>query len=399
MKDTPIITSLTDLDKYKFTMGYVFFCLFSNVLVRYRFKNRSKLNLLPYKAEIEAQLKHLCTLRFTPKELTSIQLRNPYFSTAWIEFLRNLQLNYDYLDIREVDGELYIGTHPNTPLIYTTWFETFILSIVQEIHTNHAFPNFDYTEAKRTLEGNIKDSNEFFRTVSNFSMAEFGGRRRFNSYWHEYVLTELKAGLPSNCFVGTSNMFYAQKLDLLDIGTMAHEYLQLGQGLDEVSLDKSLRYMLQKWLDVYDGKLGIALTDVVGFDAFLRDFAPHFANSFTGCRHDSGDPFIWGEKLIDHYKKLGINPVTKTAVFSDGVSFDLMFKLINRFRGRINISFGIGTNLVCDMGPLYKALQMVMKLVEVNGKPVAKIPDSKGKGMCEDPEHVELMKKIFKIKI
>lgn len=396
--DTPIITSLLDQDKYKFTMLYVFFTHFSSVLSRYKFKNRSDINLIPFKDEIIEQLKAVCELRLTDEELKFIKKRNPYFNDAYIEFLRNMKLNFDYLDIREENGELYIGTHPNTPLIYTTWFEIFILSIVQEIYTRKTYPNVNYDEGKRLLQLKIDKANHHFKNVSNFIIAEFGCRRRFNRYWHEYVLEELAEQLPKNCFVGTSNMYFAKQFDILDIGTMAHEYLCLGQQIQDTQLVNFQKYMLQKWTNVYRGELGIALSDTVGFDAFLRDFDKYFAKLYDGVRHDSGSPFELGDRMIEHYKSLKINPNTKTVVFSDGVNFDLMIKLVDYFRGRINVSFGIGTNLVNDLGPEYKALQLVMKLVEVNGKPVAKISDSPGKGMCEDDKFLSYLKKVFQIK-
>jgi len=395
--DKPIINSLLDTDKYKYTMLYVFFSRFSNVLSRYSFKNRSSYNLLPYMDEIKDHVKHLCSLSLESKELGFLKERNPYFSVAFIEFLRHFKLNYDYIDIREKEGRLHIGTQPDSPLIYTSPFETFVLGIAQEVYTRNEYPNMDYSEGRRRLDDKIKKGNAFFRNVSTFTFADFVTRRRPSFDWHEEMLLALKAGFPSNCFVGTSNLHFSMKHDLLDIGTMAHEYEMLGQGLQGVNLKDSVKYMLQVWSEVYRGRLGIALSDVVGFDAFLRDFDLYFAKLFDGCRHDSGDPFWWCEKLINHYEQLGLSPTSKTAVFSDSVTFELMFKLIERFRNQIKLSFGIGNHLGFDLGPLYVALQMVMKLVEVNGNPVAKISDSKGKGMCEDAEHETHVKKVFQI--
>lgn len=395
--DKPIINSRLDIDKYKFTMGYVFFMYFTNLSSRYKFKNRSNINLLPYMDEIKDQLKHLCTLKFTPQELDFLKARNPFFSPAYMEFLRNTQLNYDYLDIREENGELYIGTLPDVPLIYATWFEIHVLSIVEEVYTRNTFPNFDYTEGDRLLDEKIKMANDYHKNKAYFTFADFITRRRINFSRHNHVIKRLATEIPSRCFVGTSNMLLAKLYDILDIGTMAHEYLQVGQGLDNISLAHHQKFMLQKWADTYQGTLGIALTDVVGFDAFLKDFNLYFAKLFDGCRHDSGDPFVWGEKLIAHYEKLGISATSKTAVFSDGVSFDLMFRLIDRFRGRIKLSFGIGTNLVNDLGPSFKTLQMVMKIIECNGNPVAKIADVAGKGMCEDENHKANIMRTFNI--
>jgi nicotinate phosphoribosyltransferase len=347
--------------------------------------------------EIIEELKHVCTLRFTEDELEFIKKRNPFFSDAYIEFLRNLQLNYDYMDIREENGQLYIGTKPNSPLIYTTWFELYVLPIVQEVYTRNVYPNVDYSEGKRILDENIKKAKTYYEHVARFSIADFGHRRRFNAYWQDYVLQAMTTGLSSDCFVGTSSMYFAKKYDIKDIGTFAHEYLAIGQSIDNVTLLKSQSYMFQKWADTYRGEMGIALSDLLGFDAFLRDFDKYFCKLYDGIRIDSGVPQDVGNAMIEHYKKMRIDPNTKTLVFSDGIDFDSMLELVAYFRGRINVSFGIGTKLVNNLGADYKALQLVMKLIRVNGKPVAKVADSPGKGMCEDEEYLKYLKKVFQI--
>jgi nicotinate phosphoribosyltransferase len=194
-------------------------------------------------------------------------------------------------------------------------------------------------------------------------------------------------------FVGTSNVWAAKNLGIKPIGTMAHEYIMAGQALTRVA--DSQKYMLQKWADEYRGHLGIALSDTLGFDAFRLDFDAYFAKLYDGCRHDSGDPVEWGNELIKHYTKMGIYAPVKTAVFSDGLDVDKMIELAINFSGRINTSFGIGTNLVNDCGP--DPLQLVMKMTYCNGQPVAKVSDSPGKGMCEDEDYLRYLKQQFRI--
>jgi len=160
-------------------------------------------------------------------------------------------------------------------------------------------------------------------------------------------------------------------------------------------LVQAQKVALQKWADEYRGELGIALSDIVGFDAFLRDFDRYFALLFDGCRHDSGDPGVWCEKLIEHYKSLRIDPKSKVAVFSDGLTFPVAVQLFTRFCNSIITSFGIGTYLTNDVG--VEAMQNVIKMVECEHKPVAKVSDSKGKGMCEDPEFESYLKKVYQI--
>jgi len=169
----------------------------------------------------------------------------------------------------------------------------------------------------------------------------------------------------------------------------------VGQGREDVPLRNSQSSMLQAWVDEYRGDLGIALSDTVGIDAFLRDFDLYFAKLYDGLRHDSGDPFEWANKVINHYEKLGIDPSGKTLVFSDGLNVVKATEIWNAFRGRVKLSFDIGTNLTNDFDNI-EPLQIVMKLTEVNGKPVAKISDSHGKGMCKDEAFLSYLKKVLR---
>jgi nicotinate phosphoribosyltransferase len=211
--------------------------------------------------------------------------------------------------------------------------------------------------------------------------------------WHYALIQQIVAQLPSY-FLGTSNVLLAKEFNVTPIGTMAHEWLQAGQALTRIR--DSQKFMLQKWADVYRGDLGIALSDVVGVDAFIRDFDLYFAKLFDGCRQDSGCPFEWGEKIIQMYKDLRIDPATKVAVFSDSLDISKAKKLYDRFHGRLKIMFGIGTNLTNDVG--VEPLNIVIKMVSCNGMPVAKIADGNGtKGMCEDDEYLKYLKSQFLI--
>ena len=156
------------------------------------------------------------------------------------------------------------------------------------------------------------------------------------------------------------------------------------------------RLALQTWANEYRGKLGIALTDCVGMDQFLKDFDLYFAKLFDGCRHDSGDPYKWCNKLISHYLINGIDPMTKTAVFSDGLNFDKGLKLIEAFRHSINVSLGIGTFFTNNISPSVRPLSIVIKMTECDGQPVAKLSDSPGKSMCKDADYVNFLNRLFK---
>jgi nicotinate phosphoribosyltransferase len=193
---------------------------------------------------------------------------------------------------------------------------------------------------------------------------------------------------------GTSNVYLAKQLGMTPIGTMAHEFMQAFQALD-VRLRDSQKAALEAWVHEYRGDLGIALTDVVGMDAFLRDFDLYFAKLFDGLRHDSGDPYIWGDKAIAHYEKLKIDPKTKVLTFSDGLNLEKAWELHQYFRGRIKTSFGIGTNLTNDMG--ITPINIVLKLVECNGQPVAKLSDSPGKTMINNDTYLAYLRQVFEV--
>lgn len=394
MKREAIIKSLLDQDLYKFSMCQCVFHQFAKQRpwVRIKFKCRNANNLAKYVDEINEQLDYLCTLRFTKDELNYLRTRVHWLSHDFIDFLEMLQLKREYIKCW-VDANNELQIVAEGPWIQVIWFEIFVLSIVQEVWTYNEYYDIDFTYGRKALQEKIDLANNYGNKL-RFNFADFGSRRRFSFDWHREVITELSK-LHRTVFTGTSNVLFAKEFNLAPIGTMAHEYLQAGQALGP-RIVNSQKFMLETWVQEYRGDLGIALTDVVGFDAFLRDFDKYFAKLYDGCRHDSGDPFQWCERLIAHYQSFGIDPMTKTAVFSDGLTFPLAFEIAERFRGRIKTSFGIGTNLTNDVG--VTPLQVVMKMVECNGSPVAKISDSSGKGMCEDAEYLAYVKKVFNIK-
>jgi len=206
------------------------------------------------------------------------------------------------------------------------------------------------------------------------------------------VVEILAKELPDN-FIGTSNVDLARRYNLKPIGTMAHEFIQAAQALTRIK--DSQKFAFDTWAKEYRGDLGIALSDCLGFEAFLNDFDMFFSKLFDGARHDSGDPYIWGEKLIAHYESFGIDPITKSAVFSDGLDFSKAIEIHETFKDRIKVSFGIGTNITNDTG--FKAPQIVIKMTECDGRPVAKISDSKGKMMCKDDDYLKYLASVFNI--
>jgi nicotinate phosphoribosyltransferase len=363
---------------------------FPAVDVEYEFKCRNDLIYsVAVKDRIEKEIEHLCSLRFTNDELSYLR-SIPFFKENYIEFLKGFQLQREYVHLGENAGAFTLSIKGNW--FHTVLFEVPLLAIISEVCL---CPEGRNTKAElvglRLLHEKVQKVREY-RT--DFQFADFGLRRRFSSFWQDQVVSILAENLPTQ-FIGSSNVFLAKKYNLRPIGTMSHQWIMCGQGLPNVRLSESQRFMLDAWVREYRGDLGIALSDTLGFDAFLRDFDLFFAKLYDGCRHDSGDPVAWGEKLIAHYKALKIDPSTKTAVFSDGLTFPLALSLHSLFYGRIKTSFGIGTNLTNDTGVI--PLQNVIKLVKVNGNPVAKISDSRGKGMCQDAAYLRYLKSVFKI--
>jgi nicotinate phosphoribosyltransferase len=253
-------------------------------------------------------------------------------------------------------------------------------------------------EAERTAQQRLTQKLELLRGGeaelggdNPFLFFDFGLRRRYSAALQERVVEQLLAGAPQY-FRGTSNVLLAKRLGITPIGTMAHEYLQAYQAFG-FRLRDFQKAALEGWVQEYRGDLGIALTDVVGMDAFLRDFDLYFAKLFDGLRHDSGDPVAWGEKAIAHYQKLRIDPRTRRLVFSDGLDLPRALELYRHFNGRTQTGFGIGTNLTNDTSE--QPLNLVMKLTSCNGQPVAKLSDAPGKTLCTDQTFVGYLRQVF----
>ena len=240
-------------------------------------------------------------------------------------------------------------------------------------------------ELKTALAG-IPDAND-----SPFVLFDFGLRRRYSATWHDEVVQRLASELPAH-FRGTSNVYLAKRLGLTPSGTMAHEYLQAYQAFG-FRLRDFQKAALEGWVQEYRGDLGVALTDIVGMDAFLRDFDLYFAKLFDGLRHDSGDPVVWGEKAIAHYHALRIDPASKRLVFSDSLNIPRALELYRHFKGRIQTGFGIGTDLSNDTP--HPALNIVMKITACNGQPVAKLSDEPGKTLCDDQTFLAYLRQVF----
>lgn len=386
--ETMIIESLLDTDLYKFTMQQVVYHRFPDVKVEYTFKCRNAdLDLRPYIAEIQTELAHLCSLSLSMDEINYL-MTLPYLKSGYLESLSRLKLEANSVEIKEEGG---FTLHVRGDWYQTILFEVPLLAIINEVYFRRTQPDAPSKNSSglRNLEAKCELIRE--ADIPDFKIIEFGTRRRYSREWQRSVLAYLIQNVPEYV-AGTSNVASARQFGLKRYGTMAHEFLQACQAF--TALPDSQKFALDIWMQEYRGQLGIALSDVVGMDAFFRDFDRLFSMAYDGARHDSGDPYAWGEKLISHYNRYGIDPLTKLAVFSDGLDIPRALALSKHFKGRIKTMFGIGTNLTNDFD--FPALQIVMKMTRCNGRPVAKLSDSSGKTMCDNPAFLAYLLETFK---
>lgn len=394
MSLAPIITSLLDTDLYKFTMWQTFLHRFPAATGEYRFHNREAATM-PLGAladALEAQIDHLCTLRFRPEELSYLRSLR-FMKSDFVDYLELFQFRRRFIQVgRDAAGDLAITAQG--PLMHVMFFEIFVLAIVSQLW----FARFDravaFAEGRRRLEAKIALFRQFGREPPRrnpYVFFEFGTRRRAGREWQDEVVRTLAREVPE-FFRGTSNVDVARRNDLVPIGTMAHEYMQAFQGFG-YRLRDFQKMALENWVAEYRGDLGIALTDVVGMNAFLADFDLYFAKLFDGLRQDSGDPFEWGEKALAHYARLRVDPQTKILTFSDALDLPKSFAIYRAFADRAKVAFGIGTHFTNDLG--VPAPNIVMKLIQCNGVPVAKISDSPGKATSVDPTFLRYLRQVF----
>ena len=393
MKLEPIVISLLDTDLYKFNMDQVIFHKHTDLSGEYYFKCRNEGVTFTREMfdEINAQIDYLCTLTFNREELDYLRSIR-YIKNDYVEFLRLWRPIRDYVETSlSDDGQLEICV--KGPLFSAMQFEIYLLEIVNEVYFRM---RYDYetlrAQAKERLDRKIK---AFQDGTYTFTFAEFGCRRRLSREWEDVVVRRL-ATETKNC-IGTSNVYLAKKYNLTPIGTYAHEFVQMYQGIDSIPLAYTNHYALEDWYDEYRGDNGTALTDTITTDLFLLDFNRAMVNNFNGVRHDSGDPYEWGEKMIRHYERYGVNPKNKLLLFSDSLDFDRAQALYDYFCSRTKVSFGIGT--FCSNDTEEDALNIVIKLQSVNGRAVAKLSDSPGKTMCRDEQFVHYLKESVKFRI
>ena len=385
-----IITSLLETDAYKLSMGQAIYHYFSRYKTTWSFKCRNKdVHFTPEMVhEIRQQIQVYCNLRFTEDELAYID-KIRWIKGSYVDFLRLWKPRFEDFEITD-DAECGLSIETRGTWLNTSMYEIPVLAIVNEVYFRmaHGYDSL-FAGFKERLEEKIGWLQRDELCIGTFS--EFGLRRRLSAEAQDLVVRRLKEeNLGSSDFIGTSNVFLAKKYGLVPVGTMAHEWIMcVGQGDHSQNPAYSNRHALNAWVKEYGVLNGIALTDTITTDCFLRDFDLTFATLFSGTRHDSGDPYEWGEKMISHYESLGIDAKTKTLLFSDSLNFEKADAINNYFRGRAKVAFGIGTYLSNDTE--VPALNIVMKTTACNGQAVAKLSDTPGKGMCKDDGYIQYL--------
>ncbi|SEP54757.1 MULTISPECIES: nicotinate phosphoribosyltransferase [Butyrivibrio] len=395
-----IITSLLETDLYKFSMGQAIYHQFPSYTTTWTFKCRNKdVHFTDEMVEeIKRQLRLYCDLRFNEDELEYLRSIK-WIQDSYVDFLRLWQPRFEDFTIT-TDAECGLGIETSGTWLNTSMYEIPTLAIVNEVYFRMQYDYDDLLESfKERLDKKFEDVRSNRYNLGTFS--EFGLRRRLSRQAQELAVekfSHLHDGKDTQCksnFIGTSNVYLAMKFGITPVGTMAHEWIMCtGQGNHKHNPAYSNWYALDAWVREYGVLNGIALTDTITTDCFLRDFQLTYATLFSGVRHDSADPIEWGEKMIEHYKALDIDPMTKTLLFSDSLNFEKAAAIADHFKGKAKVAFGIGTYIANDTN--VPALNIVMKTTFCNGQDVAKLSDVDGKGMCKNPEYVDYLKRSIK---
>ncbi len=390
MKLQPIIKSLLETDMYKFSMGQAIYHQFSDYKTTWTFKCRNTDVYFTEEMveEVKEQIKAYCDLRFTEEELEYLNSIK-WIKGSYIDFLRLWKPRFADFTISD-DATCGLLIETKGTWLNTSMYEIPTLAIVNEVffRMRHNYDDLIVSFEKKLDEKIAKLADKTF-VIGSFS--EFGLRRRLSGEAQEMAIKKLAdANLGDSKFVGTSNVYLAKEFGVTPVGTMAHEWIMcVGQGNHKHNPAYSNWYALDAWVKEYGVLNGTALTDAITTDCFLRDFQLTYATLFSGVRHDSGDPIAWGEKMIDHYEELGLDPTLKTLLFSDSLNFEKASEIYAHFKGRARVAFGIGTYIANDTD--VEPLNIVMKTTACNGMDVAKISDIQGKGMCKNPAYEEYL--------
>ena len=386
------LKSILDNDFYKITMQNAVIKLFPNEKVKYQFINRGKHEFpAGFAEELRNCVNAMAELKLTKDEKQFLRVTCPYLDLPYLDFLGGY--HYDPSEVSIVQTENNLEVTVEGEWYRTILWEVPLLALISELF--YEMSDLERNPNQFVLENTLRKAAELNHLGVTF--AEFGTRRR-HSYQVQDLVVEALIRNKSSKFIGSSNVHFAMKYGVKPIGTHAHEWFMFHAA--EYGFKMANAISLENWVNVYRGDLGVALSDTYTTDVFFQQFDKKFAKLFDGVRHDSGDPIEFANKTIAHYEQNGINPLFKYIIFSDGLNLEKVSEITKACKGRIGISFGIGTNLTNDVG--LKPMNIVMKLIaaqSINGDwiPTVKLSDEHGK-YTGDPKMIELAKEFLRIK-
>ena len=388
------VRGILDTDFYKLTMGQAYLHQIPDAEADWEFKCRTDEDLTSYLPMLREEMEALSDLYLTDDQYFYLKNHHPFLSDDYLCWLR--QFRFDPSKISYSVEHNKLSVKATGPQMEVSMLEIPLLATLAEIRNRTRYPQVDQEVIGKSTYKKMKQFEVDADRVDlkDFRFVDFGTRRRFSYDAQKQVIDIMHKQLP-DFFMGTSNPFLAREYELPCVGTMAHEWFQAHQQLS-YPLVESQKAALLNWKKEFPRVLGIALTDIIGVDSFCRDLDSKLAHIYKGYRQDSGDPFSWGDKIIQRLEQLGIDPTRRSLIFSDGLNFESAIRIYHYFHGRIKTSFGIGTWLMGDFG-LNKPMNIVMKMVQINGKPVAKISDSPGKCMCQDEAFLEQLMSTFQV--
>lgn len=382
-----IIASILDSDLYKLSMQMFVLQQYPEVDVTYVFNNRSKDMKFTSEAveEIQRQIASMANLKLKDWEYDYLKVNLPFLPITYRQYLAAYQFNPNQVKLW-LDDDKQLQLKIEGKWRDTILWEVPLMAIISEVY-------FKMVDTDWNMDGQFERIKIKAQRLSDAGciFADFGSRRR-RSYQTQSVVVETMKNYRG--FVGTSNPDIARIAGVKALGTVAHESIMATSVLE--SLNHPNKVFMEKWTEVYKGDLGTMLPDTYGIESFLKDFSLEKAMLWSGVRHDSGDPYVFTDKIVEHYKKMRIDPTTKTIIFSDGLDVDTAIKINEYCKNKVRCSFGIGTHLTNDFrktstGEKSKALNMVIKLASADGIPVVKLSDSPGKAIG-DPKMVDIMK-------
>lgn len=397
-KDAPIVRRIDENDVYKILMLYLIWSYYPNLRVKFGFKNRTtRIPIARYVRveEFQEQLDAYAKLRFTDDIIATYRGWH-LFPEDFLQCLTTITLTAP--QVRQQGNDLVIEVAGLWSDV-TLW-EIPTLCIASELYGRGFAAAEGISETVLYDSGNARLTEKLalFNRYPDLRIAQFGLRRRFSGLWEDRVTERLLSETTPGIITGVSNMYLADLHGVEAVGTNAHE---LPMALTALARHKSPAAMrdapyqvLKLWQRLYGHKALIMLDDAYGSAEFRRRLPEYYLRSFKGFRHDSGDPFQYGEEVITHYRENGIDPTGRLIIFSDGLSPQKTVDLLERFRGRIMVAFGMGTNLTNDLG-LVTPLSLVMKIIESAGNPAVKLSNNPNKATGPDLAEIAYYKRVF----